>query len=219
MLRHSKASVCALVSGGLDSAVLLSRLSASGARVLPLYLRCGYFWEPAELACLRRYLRRRPASWPLRVIDMPLGSLFRSHWSMTRQGIPGARAAITADYLPGRNALLLSLAAVAADQHGIGTVAIGTLKSNPFGDATPAFFRQMARALSSALSRRVRVIAPLSRLSKAQVIRQAGGTPLELTRSCLRARNLRHCGRCIKCTERRKAFRESGVKDPTVYVS
>ena len=41
--------------------------------------------------------------------------------------------------------------------------------------------------------------------------------PLELTLSCMQPHDGMHCGKCSKCRERRDAFREAGVSDPTPY--
>jgi 7-cyano-7-deazaguanine synthase len=41
--------------------------------------------------------------------------------------------------------------------------------------------------------------------------------PLELTLSCMNPKDDRHCGQCSKCRERRDAFNEAGVADPTTY--
>jgi 7-cyano-7-deazaguanine synthase len=220
MLRPPKAPVCALVSGGLDSVVLLYRLSAAGARVLPLYIRCGLVWEAAELAWLRRALRQAPGRrWPLRVVKMPIRGLYGPHWSLTGPGIPTARSPHTADYLPGRNPFLLSLAAVIAVRHGITTLAMGTLKSNPYGDAKPRFFRQMARALSLAFRRRIRIRTPLIGLTKPQLIRASARLPLGMTFSCMQPQGTRPCGSCLKCYERQQAFRAAHVADPTDYAA
>ena len=45
------------------------------------------------------------------------------------------------------------------------------------------------------------------------------GVPLALTLSCMNPQGDRHCGRCSKCRERRDAFREAGVADPTDYAA
>jgi 7-cyano-7-deazaguanine synthase len=44
------------------------------------------------------------------------------------------------------------------------------------------------------------------------------GVPLELTLSCMQPEDERHCGRCSKCRERRDAFRDAGIVDPTPYL-
>ena len=214
-MRKRSDITCVLASGGLDSAVLLWRLLRAGRRVWPVYVRCGLAWEAAELFWLRRFLRavRSARLLPLSVIDVPLGVSYGSHWSVTGRGVPGRHSADAAVYLPGRNVILLSHAALAAVQHGITRLAVGTLRGNPFGDASPRFFRSMAGALTQALGRPIRIDAPLRRLTKRALVRSADGIPLALTFSCLRPRGRRPCGACNKCAERTRAFRAAGLTD------
>jgi len=56
-------------------------------------------------------------------------------------------------------------------------------------------------------------------MRKRDVIRLGAslGVPLELTLSCMQPIDGIHCGRCSKCRERREAFSEAGVVDPTRY--
>ena len=215
----SSLPICALVSGGLDSAVLVSRLLAHGRRVVPLYVRCGLRWEPAELHWLRRFLRAircsRLAS--LVIVDMPLRSVYGSHWSLTGRRMPGALSADAAVYLPGRNVLLISHAAIRCAQRRLSTIAVGTLKGNPFRDASPRFFQVFASCLTSALGHPIRILAPLRRLAKRDVVHASAALPLHLTFSCLSPRGRRHCGACNKCAERRRAFRAAHVPDATHY--
>jgi 7-cyano-7-deazaguanine synthase len=131
--------------------------------------------------------------------------------------VPGARAAFASNYLPGRNLLLVSIAAVYSARAGIGRIALALLRGNPFPDATPRFLRDAGRVAGQALGRRLVVRAPFRTLGKAEVIRRGRGLPLELTLSCARPRGTRHCGRCTKCAERRAAFVGAGVPDPTDY--
>ena len=210
---------CVLASGGIDSAALLTRSLTAGGRVVPLFLRCGLSWEAAELSWLRRFLRavRSQHLLPLRVLDVPLRSTYGAHWSLTGRRVPGAASADAEVYLPGRNVLLLTHAAILCAREGLTTIALGTLKGNPFGDATPRFFRDMAACLSQALRRPIRVLAPLRWLTKPQLIRATPDVPWALTFSCLQPRGRRHCGRCNKCAERRRAFHVAGVPDPTGY--
>lgn len=210
----SRSTIGVLISGGVDSAILLDRLLRQGYEAQPIYVRCGFRWEAAELRHLRRLLQtlRRKALKRLMVLDVPLRSAYGPHWSFGGARVPGARSADAAVYLPGRNALLLSHAAVACAQRGIDRLALGILRSNPFGDASPRFLRQMARALTLALGRRVRILTPLRRMTKARVMRLGRQTPLALTFSCIDPKGSRPCGRCNKCAERRRAFQQLGLR-------
>ena len=212
---------CALVSGGLDSAVLMRQLLASGHRVLPCYLRCGLRWEATELYWLRRVLRamRSPRLLPLAVGEMPLRSIYGPHWSLSGRRIPGPRSADSTVYLPGRNLLLVGHAAVLCSRRGLSTIALGVLKGNPFGDATPGFFSQLAGCLTQALGRPFRILTPLRRFSKTQLIRATAKTPWKLTFSCLNPQGRWHCGRCNKCAERQRAFHRARIADPTRYAA
>ena len=215
-------AVCVLTSGGLDSAVLVATL-ARGRRVHPLYVRSGLAWERAERRLLARFLatlRRRGACIaPLAEASVPVAALYgRRHWSISGRGVPGARAALSSNYLPGRNLLLVSVAAVYCERAGVGRIALALLRGNPYPDATPRFLRDVGRVASQALARRLVVQAPFRTLSKAEVVRLGRSLPLELTLSCARPRGLRHCGRCTKCAERRAAFSRAGVSDLTDYV-
>ncbi|HKB06997.1 MAG TPA: 7-cyano-7-deazaguanine synthase [Candidatus Polarisedimenticolia bacterium] len=211
--------VCALVSGGLDSSVLLWDLLRRRLTVRPLYVRAGMRWEAQELEVLRAFLRRIRSRrlLPLAVIEVPMSDLYGRHWSTTGARVPGLRAANESVYLPGRNLALLSKAATYCAMKGIRLLATGVLDSNPFPDATPAFFRALQTALRLGLDAPIRIETPYRGLSKEEVIRRGRGLPLDLTLSCARPRRRRHCGRCTKCAERILAFRRSGVPDPTDY--
>jgi len=218
-MQRRRSRICVLVSGGLDSALLLHQLQVSSAALLPLYVRCGLSWEAAEVYWLKRLLRamRAPTLLPLRMIDLPLRSLYGTHWSLTGRGIPGAKSQDRAVYLPGRNVLLLSAAAMVCAPRRIGAIALGVLKGNPFGDATPRFFTRLAGALTDALDQPIQILAPLRAMHKPALIRAAGDVPLNLTFSCIRPVGRHHCGRCNKCAERRRAFGAAGIPDPTRY--
>lgn len=156
---------------------------------------------------------------PLGILEVPLQALYGPHWGFTGRGVPGATSPDSAVYLPGRNLILLSQAAVWCVRRGLQTIALGTLAGNPFRDASPAFFRAFARCASRALGAPVRIEAPFRGWSKARVIRAEEAAFWGLTFSCLRPRGRRHCGACNKCLERARAFRAAGVPDPTRYAS
>ncbi len=201
--------VCALVSGGLDSAVLVRRYLDAGAEVHPLYVENGYIWERAEKAALRRLLRAmaHPRLRPLTVARSTLSrGVLGAHWGLTGRGVPGATSPWDAVYLPARNVMLLAEAAVLSAMRDLDTAALGLLKGNPFGDASPRFLKAMSQALSAALGRPFRVEAPLLTSTKREVLRRARSLPVALTFSCLRPKGLAPCGSCSKCEERRQAL-------------
>ena len=134
--------VAVLASGGLDSAMLVADLVRRGRVTHPIYVRFGLAWEPAEEAHLRRFLDTltEPAARPLVVLNSPIADVYGSHWSVSGREVPDERSADDAVYLPGRNLLLLAMPSVWCALHDVHTVALGTLKGNPFPDATPEFF-------------------------------------------------------------------------------
>jgi 7-cyano-7-deazaguanine synthase len=222
-----KHSVCALVSGGLDSCVMLAELARRYRKVHPVFIREGLIWERAELRQLRRFVRALPHEasrstlHALAILSLPIHDVYGAHWSTTGRSVPGAATKDEAVYLPGRNLLLLSKAVVFCAQHRIGTIAIGSLGHNPFPDATPEFFGLFSRAAGAALGFKFRFVAPFRKLTKENVIRRGAQLrlPLHLSFSCLSPKHGRHCGRCNKCAERQRAFRRAGVEDKTKYAN
>ncbi len=212
-------ALAVLVSGGLDSAILLAESVRDRAAVFPLYVRCGLYWESVELYHLHGFLEavRTPALRPLHILEMPVRDLYADHWSLTGAGIPGPETADEAVYLPGRNVLLLAKALLWCHLHQVPSVALAPLEGNPFPDATPAFFRAFEIVVNQAVAGRVRILEPYRGQTKAQVLRRGRGLPLGQTFSCLRPVAGRHCGACNKCAERRRAFAEAGLADPTRY--
>lgn len=208
-----------LMSGGLDSAVLLAEAAGVYPAVQPLYVKTGSFWEAVELDYCRRFLKAlgKPNVKPLHVLEMPVADLYGSHWSLTGKDVPDSDSPDEAVFLPGRNVILLSKALLFCHLHGIPEVAMAPLEANPFPDATPAFFAAMAKAVNLAVNGEIRVLAPYAGLHKEEVIRRGRAFPLGETFSCIQPVRGVHCGRCNKCAERMKAFAAAGVPDPTKY--
>jgi 7-cyano-7-deazaguanine synthase len=210
-----------LLSGGLDSAILLGHLLGRGERVQPFYVRSHLLWESKELWAARRFLSALASPWlrELVVFDQPLEDLYEEHWSLTGRGVPDAATPDSAVYLPGRNALLLIKPALWCRLHGIGQLALGVLGSNPFSDATPEFFDEFQSALERATDAPLRFLRPFAQFDKRQVMELGRGLPLELTFSCIAPSGGLHCGQCNKCAERMAAFRDAAIEDRTRYAS
>jgi 7-cyano-7-deazaguanine synthase len=224
-----------LLSGGLDSAVLLAD-EASRGDVQPIYIGAGLAWEAAERVVVGRLLASdalRGRTRPMVALSVDMRDVYAAtHWAVT--GTPPAYHTPDEDvYLPGRNIILLAKAGVFCAAAGLNRMVIGTLADNPFPDATPEFRSSMARTLSLGLAHTLDVEAPYAAIGKADVIRRglALGVPFEFTMSCMKpvekerddrhAREIEvtHCGECSKCRERHDAFVEANVADPTDYAS
>lgn len=214
-----------LISGGLDSGVLLAHESHERP-VIPVYVGVGFAWEAAERRMLRDLLAA-PAlaglTAPLETLQFSMHDVYpATHWAIV--GRPPAYDTPDEDvYLTGRNLVLLTKAGVVAASRKASRIVLGTLAGNPFPDATPAFFEAMARALSLGLQHALAIATPFADLHKEDVVRrgQSLGVPLERTLSCMNPlddgpRPL-HCGLCSKCRERRDGFVAAGVADPTTY--
>jgi 7-cyano-7-deazaguanine synthase len=217
------AGTAVLLSGGLDSAVLLADEAAQhgAANVQPIYVSVGLAWEDDERAIVARLLETRPFAGvrPLASLSVDMRDVYAaSHWAV--RGTPPAYHTPDEDvYLPGRNIVLLGKAGVFCAVAGLSRIVLGTLNHNPFPDATDQFRATLARALSLGLAHDLAIDAPFAGQSKAQVTRRGLelGVDFGLTLSCMSPTHGGHCGTCSKCRERHDAFLELGITDPTVY--
>jgi 7-cyano-7-deazaguanine synthase len=230
---HIRMRTVVLLSGGLDSAVLAAH-EAHTSRIVPVYVGVGLAWEDAELAMVHRLLATGPYrnADPLLRVSFTMRDVYPpTHWAI--RGTPPAYDTPDEDvYLTGRNLVLLTKAGVIASKVGAGRIALGPLAGNPFPDARPVFFTAMAQALSLGLDHPIDIVTPFLELEKADVIARGVelGVPFEWTLSCMNpvpAAPLAsdapdapsHCGLCSKCRERRDAFAEAGVSDPSAYAN
>ncbi len=215
-----------LLSGGMDSATCLA-LAARRGPVHALTILYGQR-HAREVESARALAKRFRAAQHV-VLELPLGPLLAS--ALTRPASPlprGNRPAsseIPATYVPARNTILLSVALGYAETHGAGRIYLGAnaIDYSGYPDCRPeylrAFNRLAALATKAGVERtgKIRVVAPLVRRSKADIVRlgERLGVPWELTWSCY-AGGRTPCGRCDSCRLRAKGFREAGVSDPTV---
>ena len=134
------------------------------------------------------------------------------------------KAGVVATYVPFRNGLMLSASASFAmslfpeDEVCIWIGAhADDAAGNAYPDCSEDFLSEMGMAISIGTDERVSLVAPLSGMNKAQVVK-AGlelNAPYHLTWSCYEGGD-KPCGQCGTCIDRAEAFRANGVEDPAL---
>ncbi len=217
--------VAVLTSGGMDSCAMLAD-TAQRDVAHPIYVKTGMIWEAAEQAALDRFLQAIPSPnlMPLTILELPAKPLLGAqHWTMSNDEIPEYDAPDETVYIPGRNIVLISLAAIWCSLNNIHQIQIGTLAGNPFPDATPEFRELIAKSNATGLDHPLTVSAPLSNFHKPDILTKFGTRfPLHLTLTCANpasvdANATQHCGACNKCRERHEAYDDAGIPDLTTY--
>ena len=122
-------------------------------------------------------------------------------------------------YVPFRNGILLSISAAYAYSIGADYVYYGAHADDAAGraypDCTPEFVDSMNNAIFWGTGKKVKVIAPLLMMNKAEVVKTGLclNAPYELTWSCYEGGE-EPCGKCGTCIDRMKAFEVHGIVDP-----
>ncbi|MBN2295151.1 MAG: 7-cyano-7-deazaguanine synthase [Pirellulales bacterium] len=231
-LRQDRSTVGVLLSGGLDSSILVGQLLGEGRHVQPFFIRSGLIWQKAELSALCRFLdvlRERHIEdyaelAPLVVLDLPLEDLYNGHWSTTGHGTPQSDSEDRAVFLPGRNVLLVVKAAIWCQLHGVNELCLGLLGTSPFEDAGMDYFKNLQVIINCGVNNlggdsEVQLKLPFASYNKVDLMRLGRDLPLELTFSCIAPKDGLHCGHCNKCAERIEAFAAAGMDDPTEYAA
>lgn len=122
--------------------------------------------------------------------------------------------------VPFRNGIMLSVAAGLAESYGLKRLFI----ANHFGDhaiypdCRAGFIKAMGEAVSEGTYEHIRTEAPYTGISKTDIAKRGArlGINYAETWSCYKG-DEKHCGKCGTCMERKEAFREAGLTDPTIY--
>ena len=214
-----------LLSGGMDSAVVLAIAKAKGFDCHALSVIYGQR-HVAELEAARRVVdmlgvhEHKVLTLDLRAIG---GSALTDDIAVPEAPVAG----IPVTYVPARNTILLSLALGYAEVTGAQDLFVGVnaVDYSGYPDCRPAFveaFEKLANVATVAgvEGRQLRVHAPLMHMSKADIVREGERLDVDFaqTVSCYQAdAQGRACRRCDACRLRAEGFAAAGVADPTHY--
>lgn len=207
-----------ILSGGMDSTVLMYHVIDGGAHPLAVTMRYGQKHDKeVEMA------RKTAALCGVDhiVVNIPLQAIFSSS-SLIKGGedIPDGHytdESQKSTVVPNRNMILLSIAAGIAEDRGISTVYYGAHANDQaiYPDCRPAFIDAVTKATQEGTYCRVEIVAPFRAWQKADIVREGArlGVPFELTWSCYKGAK-KPCGTCGTCVERKEAFAIAGIIDP-----
>ena len=236
LMQSPSKNAVVLVSGGMDSAVVIALAREQGFAVHALSVRYGQrhtseLDAAARIADALGAVAHKTVSVDLRSIggsaltaddiDVPLD---------TDRDSEGQRIApddIPVTYVPARNTIMLSLALGWAEVLGAADLFCGVnaVDYSGYPDCRPEFIAAFERLANLATKAGVegaglRVHAPLQHMTKAHIVREGLrlGVDFAMTVSCYRADgDGRACAHCDACRLRAEGFAAAGVDDPTRY--
>ena len=200
-----------LLSGGMDSAVVLFMAAAGGYAAYALTLDYGqknFF----EIECAKK-LAERAGVRSHKIMKIDLGAFGGS--ALTSGGRLSRPGEVPDTYVPGRNTVFLSLALSWAEAEGADVVFYGanTVDYSGYPDCTKEYVRAFNNLARAGLSTPVRIEAPLLDMSKKEIVTKgiSLGVDFSMTSSCYFPDETgAHCRRCRSCIIRFKALQGGG---------
>lgn len=209
-----------IVSGGLDSITLLYDKAETIA--LAISFDYGQNHSKKELP----YAEYHCQKLGIPHITIPLTFMhqyFKSSLLEGAEAIPEGHYEeenMKSTVVPFRNGIMLAIATGIAESHELKRVYIANHGGDHtiYPDCRPEFIDAMDKATSAGTFVDVRVEAPYTNISKTDIVRRgtALGIDYAKTWSCYKGSEM-HCGKCGTCVERKEAFADAGVEDPTEY--
>jgi 7-cyano-7-deazaguanine synthase len=216
--------VVVLCSGGMDSVAALYWARAHHAVSAVLSFDYGSKHNHRELPMAAEHAQRLGV--PHRIINLDfIGQLFASDLLRSGGEIPEGHYAddnMRRTVVPFRNGIMLAAAAGFAESAGAAglVIAAHTGDHTIYPDCREEFMRAMGEAMKTGTYAGIELLRPFITLTKGQIAAEGAkfGVDFSRTWSCYKGGAI-HCGKCGTCVERREAFLQAGLPDPTDYES
>lgn len=209
-----------ILSGGPDSATAAYWAKSKGFDVHAVTFDYGQKAK-IEIARAREIAETLGASH--RVIDLSsLSEVYEGVTSLVDPGMEVTREFSDPIIVPFRNGVFMAVTVAYAVGVDASHIFYGAHASDePFyPDCRREFYEAFQEAARLGTERELVIRSPFSDTPKSGVLREAVelGVPLDRTWSCYLDGPI-HCGRCESCNNRRNAFIEAGIPDPTEYAA
>jgi 7-cyano-7-deazaguanine synthase len=221
-----------LLSGGIDSTTAAAMAKRDGFRLHALTFRYGQrhareIEAAKEIATFLGTAQHLITEFDLRAIG---GSALTADIAVPKGRRPDEMSrGVPVTYVPARNTIFLSFGLALAERVEAADIFFGANQLDYSGypdcreEYIQAFERMANLATKSGIEgkSRLRIHAPLIRMTKAEIIKAGRelGLDYSLTWSCYDpAPDGRACGLCDSCQLRLKGFQEAGFTDPIPYV-
>ena len=218
---NKKDSAVVVFSGGQDSTTCLVWALKEFKEVRAITFDYGQRHR-RELKCARKIARELGV--PLKVMKIDLFSkLTKNAITNHKQEIVKKEGKLPSTFVPGRNHVFLSTAAIYAYQLGIKNLITGTCETDFSGypDCRDEFIKSLEKTLNLAMDYEFEIHTPLMFLNKKETVElmeKLGRTDLlKFTNTCYEG-GRKACGKCPACELRLKGFKKAGVIDPVEYI-
>ena len=163
---------------------------------------------------------------PHRIIPLDfIGQLFASDLLKSGGDIPEGHYAddnMKRTVVPFRNGIMLAAAAGFAESAGAEALVIAahTGDHTIYPDCREDFMAAMGDAMRLGTYAGIQLLRPFIAMTKGGIAAEGAklGVDFAQTWSCYKGEAI-HCGKCGTCVERREAFLQAGVVDPTEYAA
>jgi len=210
---------CAVIlSGGPDSVTVAYWAKSRGFDVHAVTFDYG---QKAKIEISRAREIAEAIGATHKVIDLSrLSEIYEGVTSLVDEDIEVTEEFSDPIIVPFRNGVFMAVTVAYAVGIGATHIFYGAHASDePFyPDCRREFYEAFQEAARLGTETEMVIRSPFSDMPKSGIIRKAVelGVPLDRTWSCYLNGPV-HCGRCESCNNRRNAFAEAGVQDPTEY--
>lgn len=214
--------VVVLCSGGMDSVTALYWAQAQHDVTAVLSFDYGAKHNARELPFAAEHAAAAGARHEVINLDF-VNRLFTSDLLKSGGEIPEGHYEaknMKQTVVPFRNAIMLSIACGFAESVGAEGLVIAAHGGDHaiYPDCREDFMQAMGETMRLGTYAQIQLLRPFVTLTKSDIARQGADLGVDYARtwSCYKGGE-RHCGKCGTCVERREAFIEAGVADPTIY--